>query len=150
MPALRRGHLPDRLFRIGPGRKVKPNTMDSTPHLESPQLFGLTEARRKSIRRWVFGSMALLMLAGVAVGFLPYYAVSREMRSFCGSLAVGSPLADVQSLATTRGYAVVPGGDGRVLLKVPQLAPQVPSSRGCDLRVGPAGGLVSATYSDSL
>lgn len=94
--------------------------------------------------------MALLMLAGVAVGFVPYYAVSREMQSFCGSLAVGSPLADAQTQAAARGYDVVPSGEGRVLLKVPQLAPQVPSKRGCELRVGPAGTLVSASYSDSL
>ena len=94
--------------------------------------------------------MALLMLGGVAVGFVPFYAVSREMQSFCASLAVGSPLADAQTQAAARGYDVVQGTDGRVLLKVPPLAPQVPSKRGCDLRVGPTGVLVSAAYSDSL
>lgn len=94
--------------------------------------------------------MAVLMLAGVAIGFVPYYNVSREMQSFCASLAVGSPLAGAQTQAAARGYDVVAGGDGRVLLKVPQLAPQVPSKRGCELRVGPAGTVVSAAYSDSL
>ncbi len=124
--------------------------MDPTPRPTSPQLFGLTDAQRRSIRLWVFGGMALLMLGGVAMGFLPYYAVSRDMQSFCGSLAVGSTVTEAQTQATARGYDVVPAGDGRVLLKVPQLAPQVPSKRGCDLRVGPTGMLVSAAYSDSL
>lgn len=94
--------------------------------------------------------MALLMLGGVAVGFLPYYAVSREIQSFCASLSVGSPVAQAQTQASARGYEVVTGGDGRVLLKAPQLAPQVPSKRGCELRVGPAGSLISVSYSDSL
>jgi hypothetical protein len=124
--------------------------MDTTPKPASPQLFGLTDARRRSIRRWLFGGMALLMLGGVAVGFLPYYAVSREMQSFCASLVVGSPVADAQTQATARNYEVVIAGDGRVLLKVPQLAPQVRSKRGCELRFGPTGTLVSAKYSDSL
>lgn len=124
--------------------------MDRTQQPASPQLFGLTEAKRRSIRRWLFGGMALLMLGGVAVGFMPYYAVSREMQSFCASLSVGSPAAQAQTQASERGYEVVTGGDGRVLLKVPQLAPQVPSKRSCELRVGPTGALVSAKYSDSL
>jgi hypothetical protein len=124
--------------------------MDTTPKPASPLLFGLNDAQRRSIRLWVFGGMALLMLGGVAVGFVPYYAASREMQSFCGSLAVGSPLAGAQTQATARGYSVVPGGVGRVLLKVPELAPQVPSKRGCELRVGPTGMLLSAKYSDSL
>ncbi len=124
--------------------------MDPTPRPASPQLFGLTDAKRRSIRRWVFGSMALLMLGGVAIGFVPYYAASREMQSFCTSLAVGSSEADAQTQATARGYDVVASGKGRVLLKVPQLAPQVPSKRGCELRVGPTGMVVSAAYSDSF
>ena len=124
--------------------------MDSSPKPASPQLFGLTDAQRRSIRRLLFGGMALLMLGGVAVGFIPYYAVSREMQSFCASLPIGSALAQAQGQASARGYEVVPVDDGRVLLKVPQLAPQVPSKRGCDLRVGPTGALVSANYSDSL
>lgn len=128
--------------------KVDPMAPTSRP--ASTQLFGLTDAKRRSIRRWVFGGMALLMLGGVAIGFVPYYAVSREMQSFCASLAVGSPAADAQTQATARGYDVVPGGEGRVLFKVPQLAPQVPSKRGCDLRAGPTGMVVSAAYSDSL
>ena len=94
--------------------------------------------------------MVLVMLGGVAVGFVPYYAVAREMQSFCASLAVGTPLAQAQAEATARGYDVVAGGDGRVLLKTPPLAPQVPSKRGCALRVGAGGALVSAVYSDSL
>ena len=129
---------------------MKTTAMDPTSRPASPQLFGLTDAKRRSIRRWVFGSMALLMLGGVAVGFVPYYAASREIQSFCTSLAVGSPVADAQTEAAARGYDVVPGGVGRVLLKVPQLAPQVPSKRGCDLRVGSTGMLVSAAYSNSL
>jgi hypothetical protein len=124
--------------------------MDRTPKPVSPQLFGLTDAQRRSIRRWLFGGMALLMLGGVALGFLPYYAVSREMQSFCASLSVGSPVAQAQTQASARGYEVVTGSDGRVLLKAPQLAPQVPSKRGCELRVGPTGALISASYSDSL
>lgn len=90
------------------------------------------------------------MVAGVAVGFVPYYAASREMQRFCSALAVGTPLADAQIQATARGYDVASGHDGRVLLKVPQLAPQVPSKRGCELRVGASGLLISAAYSDSL
>jgi hypothetical protein len=94
--------------------------------------------------------MTLLMLAGVAIGFVPYYSASREMQRFCASLAVDMPAADVQSQAAARGYDVVSAGPGRVLLKVPPLAPQVPSKRGCELRVGPTGTLVSAAYSDTL
>ncbi len=124
--------------------------MRPSPSSATPQLFGLTDAKRRSIRRWLFGGMVLLMLGGVAVGFVPYYAVSREMQSFCAALAVGSPLAQAQAEATARGYDVVVGADDRVLLKIPQLAPQVPSKRGCELRVGAGGALVSAVYSDSL
>lgn len=120
------------------------------PRPASDQLFGLTDAKRRLIRRWLFGSMALLMLAGVAVGFVPYYAVSREMQSFCSSLALGSPFANAQTQAAARGYDVVSSSAGRMLLKVPQLAQQIPSKRGCELRVGPSGLLVSAAYSDSL
>ena len=124
--------------------------MTPRPSGATPQLFGLTDAKRRSIRRWVFGGMVLLMLGGVAVGFLPYYAVSREMQGFCASLAVGSPLAHAQAEATARGYDVVTGGDGRVLLKIPQLAPQVPSKRGCEVRAGADGTVLSAVYSDAL
>ena len=129
---------------------MKIYSMDPTPKPAPRQLFGLTDKQRRSIRLWVFGGMALLMLAGVAVGFVPYYAVSREMQSFCSSLTIGSPVADAQTQAAARGYDVLVGSDGRVLLKVPQLAPRLPSKRGCDLRVGPTGTLVSAAYSDSL
>lgn len=124
--------------------------MDPTRPASSPPLFGLSDAKRRSIRRWMFGGMVLLMLGGVAVGFLPYYAVSREMQGFCASLVVGSPVALAQAEATARGYDVVAGNDGRVLLKIPQLAPQVPSQRGCALQLGLGGVLVSAVYSDSL
>lgn len=124
--------------------------MATTPTPASPKLFGLTDAQRRSIRRWLFGGMTLLMLGGVAVGFIPYYTVSREMQSFCASLAVGSPVTQAQTQASARGYEVVTGGDGRVLLKAPQLAPQVASKRGCELRIGPTGALISAKYSDSL
>ena len=94
--------------------------------------------------------MGLLMLGGIAIGFIPYYAVSREMQSFCASLAVGSPLATAQSEAMARGYEVSTTTGGHVLLKIPRLAPQLPSKRGCELRVAPTGVLVSVTYSDSL
>lgn len=121
--------------------------MPSTP---PRQPFGLTAAQRRSIRLWVFGGMALLMLAGVAIGFVPYYAASRDMKHFCTELVVDTPVAQAQSQAAARGYDMFPAGEGRLLMKVPPLAPQVPSKRGCDLRVGPTGRLVSATYSDSL
>lgn len=121
--------------------------MPSTP---PRQPFGLTAAQRRSIRLWVFGGMALLMLAGVAIGFVPYYAASRDMQHFCAELVVDTPVAQAQSQAAARGYDVFSAGEGHVLLKVPSLAPQVPSKRGCDLRVRPSGKLVSATYSDSL
>ena len=75
---------------------------------------------------------------------------SSRPKSGNASGTAGSPAADAQTQAAARGYDVVPGGEGRVLLKVPQLAPQVPSKRGCDLRVGPTGRVVSAAYSDSL
>ena len=94
--------------------------------------------------------MALLMLAGVAIGFVPYYIASREMQHFCAVLVVDTPAAEAQSRAAAQGYDVIPVDAGRVLLKVSPLAPQVPSKRGCDLRVGPAGKLISATYSNSL
>lgn len=94
--------------------------------------------------------MALLMLAGVAIGFIPYYLASRDMQQFCAALAVDTPAAEVQSQATARGYSVVTAGEGRVLMMLPRLASPLPSKRGCDLRVGPTGRVVSAAYSDSL
>lgn len=120
------------------------------PTSASPQLFGLTSAQRRLIRIGVFGGMGLLMLAGVGIGFVPYYTASRDMQRFCAALAVDTPAAEAQARAALQGYDVVSAGEGRVLLMVPSLAPQVPSKRGCDLRVGPAGLLVSATYRDSL
>lgn len=94
--------------------------------------------------------MALLMLAGVAIGFVPYYAASRDMQHFCATLVVDTPVAQIRSQAAARGYDVIPVDAAHVLMKVPPLAPQVPSKRGCELRVGPTGQLVSATYSESL
>jgi hypothetical protein len=60
----------------------------------------------------IFGSTAVMMLAGVLYGFWPLIDAHRDMRKFCTSLAVGQPVAAAQSRAEGLGYEVdksVPG-----------------------------------------
>jgi hypothetical protein len=60
----------------------------------------------------IFGSTAVMMLAGVLYGFWPLIDAHREMRKFCTSLALGQPVAALQARAEGLGYEVdksVPG-----------------------------------------
>jgi hypothetical protein len=60
----------------------------------------------------IFGSTAVMMLAGVLYGFWPLIDAHRDMRKFCTSLAPGQPINAVQARAEGLGYEVdksVPG-----------------------------------------
>jgi hypothetical protein len=116
---------------------------------ERPLLFGLPDARRKSIGRWLMVGMVVLMALGIGLGFWPLYAASQRLPGFCTSLAVGTPVSEVQELAEKVGYEVEAAGAGRVLIKAPRMAAQVDSGRGCELRFG-AQGLESSAYRSAL
>jgi len=64
----------------------------------------------------IFGSTAVMMLAGVLYGFWPMIDAHREMRKFCASLAVGQPVAAAQARAEGLGYEVDRSVPGRVRL----------------------------------
>ena len=64
----------------------------------------------------IFGSTAVMMLAGVLYGFWPMIDAHREMRKFCASLAVGQPAAAAQARAEGLGYEIDKSAPGRVRL----------------------------------
>lgn len=64
----------------------------------------------------IFGSTAVMMLAGVLYGFWPLIDANREMRRFCASLAAGQPAAAAQARAEGLGYEVDKSVPGRVRL----------------------------------
>lgn len=114
-----------------------------------PLLFGLPDAQRKSIGRWLMVGMVALMALGIGLGFWPLYAASQRLPGFCASLVVGMPANEVQEQAEKGGYEVEAAEAGRMLIKAPRMAAQVDSGRGCELRFG-AKGLESAAYRSSL
>ena len=64
----------------------------------------------------IFGSTAVMMLAGVLYGFWPLIDAHRDMRKFCASLATGQPAAAAQARAEGLGYEVDKSVPGRVRL----------------------------------
>ena len=98
-------------------------------------LFALPEETRTSMRRWIFVGMAVMMLAGVAFAFWPFMATEQRMQGFCEALAAGTPLADVQAQAATRGYTLSTLADGRVLVQDPRMS----GRRTCALQFGDQG-----------
>lgn len=93
--------------------------------------------------------MAALMLGGIALGFIPFFIASHQVKALCESLLTGSTPGEVKSLAQVSGYEVSTDTDGRMLIKVPALASRVDSQRGCQLRFGPQG-LVSARFGAAM
>ena len=117
----------------------------STATTTSREPFGLTDAKRRAIRRWMFGGMGALMVGGIAVGFVPFFLASYQLSRFCESLPIGSPTADAQGLALARGYELSIQPDGEVRITVPRMTSQFVAQRGCMLRPGERG-LQSATF----
>lgn len=106
-------------------------------------LFALPEESRTSMRRWMFVGMAVLMLGGIAFGFGPFVLAAQRMNGFCESLANGTPVAEVQAQAASRGYAVSGPAEGQILVQDRRLA----GRRICDIRFG-AQGLQSSKVTD--
>ncbi len=116
---------------------------------QQKELFGLSDAKRKSIRRWVFLGMAGLMLGGIALGFVPFFVGSYRLQGVCESLTVGTTPNEARSRLEARGYEVVIVPDGRWLIEAPRLVSGVASPRGCELHFGPQG-LTSARFGPSM
>lgn len=123
-----------------------------------PELFGLSDAKRKTIGRWLFGGMVAMFLVGIGLGFGPLFLAVRQLPAFCTSVPVGTSIADAKSLALARGYEVeagaaaspgAAGAEGRLRVRAPRMAAQVDNPRGCEWSFGPQG-LASARYADSL
>lgn len=119
---------------------------------DRPDLFGLSDAKRRTIGRWLFGGMVAMLLAGIGLGFGPLFLAVRQLPDFCAALPVGTSIADARERALARGYEVEaggPGGEGRLRVRAPRMAAQVDNPRGCEWTFGPQG-LVAARYADSL
>jgi len=114
-----------------------------------PQLFGLSDAKRKTIGRWLFGGMVTMFLVGIGLGFGPLFMAVRQLPGFCTSVPVGTSMAEAKSLALTRGYEAETRPDGRLRVRAPRMAAQVDNPRGCEWTFGPQG-LVAARHADSL
>jgi hypothetical protein len=95
-----------------------------------------------TFRRWVLVPMAALLLIVTAVAFAPYYKASRDMDAFCGSLAVGTAFADVQSRGAGAGYEVSDLAGDRALIRDPRSFGRLQ----CEVRFD-ARGLASADSS---
>lgn len=73
----------------------------------------------RRLRTTVYAGMAVLLLGGVAVGFWPFVAASRQLQAFCDAQAAGTPLAQVQAEAAARGYVLAPAASGTVVVDDP-------------------------------
>ena len=86
--------------------------------------------------------LGLLLLVGLGWLFWPFVAGTGQMRSFCGSLAAGSSLTQVQALAAQHGYRVSPLIEGHAFVHDPRSFGRFT----CDVQFGPDG-LVSSSFS---
>ena len=96
------------------GQRFEFDDKDPTGMATRSGLFALPEESRKSMRRWIFGGMAILMLGGIAFGFWPYVWAVHRMNGFCEALATGTPMGDVQAQAAERGYEVSSAAEGQI------------------------------------
>jgi hypothetical protein len=86
--------------------------------------------------------LGVLLLAGLGWFFWSFVAGPGQMQSFCGSLAVGTSVAQVQAQAARHGYRVTSLIESRAFV-------HDPGSFGrftCSLEFG-SEGLVSSIYS---
>lgn len=91
--------------------------------------------------RVAFG-LLLLVLAGLGWVVWPFMASPGQMQGFCGSLAVGASVAQVQAQAAQQGYRVSALVEGRAFVHEPRSFGRFT----CDVQFGP-NGLVSSDYS---
>ncbi len=113
-----------------------------------PLLFGMPDAKRRLIGRLLLAGTVLLFGGGLAVGFGPFFWASRQLPTYCASLATGTSTSDVQSQAESVGYEVEFANDKRMLIEAPPMAAPQGSPSTCEVRFGP-NGLESAKYVDS-
>jgi len=93
-------------------------------------------------RRKCIGVVVGLLLAGIGWIVWPFIVGPGQMQSFCGSLAVGTSVAQVQAQAAQHGYRVSSPVEGRAFVHESRSFGRFT----CDLQFGPDG-LVSSAYS---
>jgi hypothetical protein len=84
------------------------------------------------------------MLVVVIVVFMPAILATRELKNYCGQLAIGAPLAELQSQAEAAGYRFSPVVGGRAFVDDVRSFGR-PS---CNLQFSDQG-LVAAEYSSN-
>jgi hypothetical protein len=94
--------------------------------------------------KWIHKVWGGLMLAVVIVVFLPAILATRELKNYCGALAIGSPIAEVKAEAEARGYRLSQLVDGRTMIDDVRSFGR-PT---CTLRFDP-GSLLAAEYSSN-
>ena len=99
--------------------------------------------RGTSRRKRIGMVLGLLLLAGLGWLFWPFVAGPGQMQAFCGALAAGTPLeqVQVQVQAAQHGYRMSPLQDGRAFVHDPGAFGRFT----CTLQFGTAG-LVSSFY----
>lgn len=93
-------------------------------------------------RRKRIGVVVGLLLAGIGWIVWPFIVGPGQMQSFCGSLAVGTSVAQVQAQAAQLGYRVSSPVEGRAFVHESRSFGRFT----CNLQFGPDG-LVSSVYS---
>jgi len=86
--------------------------------------------------------LGVLLLAGIGWIVWPFIVGPGQMQDFCSSLAVGTPVAQVQAQAAQHGYRVSSPVEGRAFVHESRSFGRFT----CDLQFGPDG-LVSSAYS---
>ena len=94
-----------------------------------------------SRRKRIVMILGVLLLAGLGWLFWPFVAGPGQMQEFCGSLAAGTPLEQVQVEAAQHGYRMSPLQEGRAYVHDPGAFGRFT----CTLQFGTAG-LVSSVY----
>lgn len=73
----------------------------------------------RPLRRLIFGPMALLMAAGVALAFWPFYSADKALNDFCAAQATGTPANTLRQQAAAQGYTVTEPAKGTLLVDDP-------------------------------